>query len=64
MGYKRFSNIDEAEEIIKQAEDGDYKSRETMYNMLVQIKSEWRGYHCAERAQELIDELFSDIAVF
>lgn len=64
MGYKRFKNIDEAEEMIRRAEDGEYNSRETMYSTLVQIKSEWRDTHCGERAQELINELFSDLAAF
>ena len=64
MGYKRFSDIDEAEDMIRRAEDGEYNNRSTMYNILVQIKSEWKDKHCGKRAQELIDELFSDLAVF
>lgn len=62
MGYKRFSNSAEVEETLEKVEDGRYSSRATVYSELVQIKSEWRGTHYAERAESLIKELFRDFA--
>ncbi len=64
MDYKRFSDKAEVEEMLQRAKDGEYSSKAGMYNILVQIKSEWRGTRYAEMAQYLINIEFSEFAVF
>ncbi len=64
MGYKRFSNLEEVEEMLRRAEDREYDSKATMYGILVQIKGDWRGTYYAERAQYLINTEFSEYTVF
>ena len=60
MGYKIFSNEEEVEEMLRRAEDRDYSNKSDMYNILVQIKSEWRGKYYSERAKYLIDTEFAE----
>lgn len=50
MGYKRFSTTEEVEEMLRRAEDREYSSKAGMFNILVQISSEWGGTYYAERA--------------
>lgn len=62
--YKAYSDSAEVEEMLRRAEDREYGSKATMYSILVQIKSEWRGTYYAERAQYLINTEFSEFSVF
>lgn len=63
MGYKRFSQTDEVDEILRRAEDREYTNKSDMYNILVQIKSEWEGTYYAERALYLIITEFREYLV-
>lgn len=60
MGYKRFSIAEEVEEMLRRAEDREYNNKSDMYNILKQIKSEWRGKYYAERAQYLLETEFKE----
>lgn len=64
MGYKRFSTTEEVEEMLRRAEDREYNNKATMFNMLVQIKSEWEGTYYAERAQYLMLTEFIEFLVY
>lgn len=62
--YKVYSKTEEVEEMLRRAEDREYDNKATMYNILVQIKNDWRGTYYAERAQYLISTEFSEFDVY
>lgn len=60
MGYKRFSTTEEVEEMLRRAEDREYNNKSDMYNILIQIASEWGGTYYSERATYLMVTEFSE----
>ena len=50
--------------MFERVETRDYSSKASMFNMLVQIKSEWRGTFYAEKAERLIESEFSEFNVY
>lgn len=64
MEYKKFSNAAKVEDVFERVETRDYSSKASMFNMLVQIKSEWRGTFYAEKAERLIESEFSEFNVY
>lgn len=61
MGYKKYSFIEMAEEMVEKIKNGKIVNRNTAYRELVTIVNEWRGNFVAQQAQWLIDERYSDL---
>ena len=61
MGYKKYSYIEMAEEMVDRIREGKETNRNTAYRELVTIKNEWKGYPVANEAEYLIDEYYSDL---
>lgn len=61
MGYKKYSYVEMAEEMVRKIKNGEISNRNTAYRELVQIINDWRGERVAEDAEDLIDEKYSDL---
>lgn len=61
MGYKKYSDIDMAKEMVNKIRRGEISNRNTAYRELMQISNEWRGESVAYDAENLIDDEYSDL---
>lgn len=61
MGYKKYSFVEMAQEMVDKIRRGEIPNRNTAYRELVQIMNEWRGEPVADDAEDLIDERYSDL---
>lgn len=61
MGYKKYSDINMAIEMVDKIRRGEISNRNTAYRELMQISNEWRGESVGYDAQDLIDENYSDL---
>ncbi len=61
MGYKKYSYVEMAEEMVDKIREGKIQNRNTAYRELVTIKNEWSGYQVADDAEYLIDTYYSDL---
>ena len=60
MGYRKYSDISSAEEMVSYIERGGIPDRNTAYRELLIIMQEWGGTSVAYDAQSLIDREYSD----
>ena len=51
MGYKKYSYVEMAEEMVDKIREGKIQNRNTAYRELVTIKNEWSGYQVADDAE-------------
>lgn len=61
MGYKKYSDIASAEEMLEHIKRGNIGSRQTAYRELVTIINEWPRTPVAREAQRMIDADYSDL---
>lgn len=61
MGYKKYSYIEMAEEMVNRIREGKIQNRNTAYRELVTIKNEWGSYQVGKDAEYLIDQYYSDL---
>ncbi len=61
MGYKKYSSIASAEEMIYKIKRGGISSRNTAYRELMTIANEWPGTSVGRDAEDLIDDEYSDL---
>ena len=61
MGYKKYSDIYMAQEMVNKIERGEIPNRDTAYRELLTVVGEWRGTSVADEAEDLIDTRYSDL---
>lgn len=61
MGYKKYSFVEMAQEMVDKIRRGGISNRNTAYRELMQIMNEWRGESVADDAEDLINERYYDL---
>lgn len=61
MGYKKYSDICTAEEMVQYIKNGGISNRNTAFRELQTICQEWPGTNVAREAKYLIDTEYSDL---